>query len=252
MGPRPLACRTATQCAEGVDEDEERRRGSWLYAPLDTAFFLGLAMAGLLIVGLLALNALSYAYHRIGISLGWMVIILAAGLLGSMINIPVARLRAQIRQESTTVTVFGVTYRIPLAVRTGSTTIAVNVGGAVVPAAVAIYLICHDRLPLAALLATLIVTALVFAVARPVPGLGIVTPSLVPPLVAALAAIWLGGHFVAAVAYVAGTFGTLVGADLLNMPRIRSLQAPMVSIGGAGTFDGVFLTGLVAVLLASL
>ena len=95
-------------------------------------------------------------------------------------------------------------------------------------------------------------TALVFAVARPVAGVGIVTPSLVPPLVAALAAIWLGGHFVAAVAYVAGTFGTLVGADLLNMPRVRLLQAPMVSIGGAGTFDGVFLTGLVAVLLASL
>ena len=83
-------------------------------------------------------------------------------------------------------------------------------------------------------------------------GVGIVTPSLVPPLAAALAAIRLGGHFVAAVAYVAGTFGTLVGADLLNMPRVRSLQALEVSIGGAGTFDGVFLTGLVAVLLASL
>ncbi len=51
---------------------------------------------------------------------------------------------------------------------------------------------------------------------------------------------------------MAGTFGTLVGADLLNMPRVRRLQAPVVSIGGAGTFDGVFLTGLVAVLLASL
>ena len=185
-------------------------------------------------------------------SIGWMAIIMAAALLGSVINIPVARLRAEVRQTSTTVTVFGVTYRIPVAVRTRGTTIAVNVGGAIVPTAVAIYLISHDRLPLAALFATLIVTALVFAVARPVPGVGIVTPSLVPPLVAALAAIWLGGHFVAAVAYVAGTSGTLVGADLLNLPRVRSLQAPMASIGGAGTFDGVFLAGLVAVLLASL
>ena len=93
---------------------------------------------------------------------------------------------------------------------------------------------------------------MVFAVARPVPGIGIVTPSLIPPLCAALTALWLGGHAVAAVAYVAGTFGTLVGADLLNMPRVRSLQAPVVSVGGAGTFDGVFLTGLAAVLLASL
>ena len=232
--------------------DQQRRRRSWLYAPLGMGFFLALAIAGLLMIGLLALDALSYVYHRIGISLGWMAIIMAAALLGSMINIPVARLRAGVRQESATVTVFGVTYRVPLAIRTGSTTIAVNVGGAIVPTAVAIYLICHDRLPLTTLFATLIVAALVFAVARPVAGVGIVTPSLVPPLVAALTALWLGGHFVAAVAYVAGTFGTLVGADLLNMPRVRSLQAPMVSIGGAGTFDGVFLTGLVAVLLASL
>lgn len=230
----------------------QRRRDSWLYAPLDTAFFLALAVAGLLIIALVALDALSYAYHRIGISIGWMAIILAAALLGSMINIPVARLPGKVSQTSTTVTVFGVTYRVPLAVESGSTTIAVNAGGAIVPTAVAIYLIDHDGLGLHALFAALIVTALVFAVARPVAGVGIVTPSLVPPLVAALAAIWLGGHFVAAVAYVAGTFGTLVGADLLNMPRVRSLQAPMVSIGGAGTFDGVFLTGLVAVLLASL
>ena len=119
------------------------------------------------------------------------------------------------------------------------------------PTAVATYLICHDRLKLSGLQATLIVTAVVFAVARPVAGVGIVTSSLVPPLAAALAAIWLGGHAIAAVAYVAGTIGTLVGADVLTMPRVRSLQAPMVSIGGAGTFDGVFLTGLAAVLLAS-
>jgi len=78
---------------------------------------------------LVALDALSYAYHRIGISLGWMAIVLAAALLGSMINIPVAGLPAEVRQTSTTVTVFGVTYRVPLAIRTGSTTIAVNVGG---------------------------------------------------------------------------------------------------------------------------
>jgi len=127
-------------------------------------------VVGLPIIGLVALDALSYVYHRIGISLGWMVIIMAAALLGSMINIPVARLRAEVRQESTTVTVFGVTYRVPVAIRTGSTTIAVNVGGAVVPTVVAIYLICHDRLPLNALFATLVVTALVFAVARPVAG----------------------------------------------------------------------------------
>ena len=56
---------------------------------------------------------------------------------------------------------------------------------------------------------------------------------------------------VAAVAYVSGSLGTLIGADLLNLGRIQGLGAPVMSIGGAGTFDGIFLTGVVAVLLAS-
>lgn len=228
------------------------RRSSWLYVPLGTAFFLVLAAAGLLVLGLVAFDALSYVYRRIGISADWMAVIMAAALLGSLVNIPVARLHAQIREASATVTVFGVAYRVPLVVRTGRTTIAVNVGGAIVPSAVAIYLICHDRLRLSVLLATLAVTAVVFAVARPVPSVGIVTPALVPAVSAALVAIGLGGHAIAATAYVAGTFGTLVGADMLNLPRVRSVRAPVVSIGGAGTFDGVFLTGLAAVLLASL
>ena len=34
------------------------------------------------------------------------------------------------------------------------------------------------------------------------------------------------------------------------LPHVRRLGAPLVSIGGAGTFDGVFLTGILAVLLA--
>ena len=42
----------------------------------------------------------------------------------------------------------------------------------------------------------------------------------------------------------------LIGADLLNLGRIADLQAPVVAIGGAGTFDGVFLTGIIAGLLA--
>jgi uncharacterized membrane protein len=53
-------------------------------------------------------------------------------------------------------------------------------------------------------------------------------------------------------AYIGGSLGTLVGADLLNLGRVQGLGAPMVSIGGAGTFDGIFLTGVLAVLIASL
>jgi uncharacterized membrane protein len=46
--------------------------------------------------------------------------------------------------------------------------------------------------------------------------------------------------------------GTLIGADILNLPKVQGLAVPVASIGGAGTFDGIFLTGIIAVLLASL
>jgi uncharacterized membrane protein len=52
------------------------------------------------------------------------------------------------------------------------------------------------------------------------------------------------------IAYLSGVLGTLIGADLTNLNKIADLGAPVASIGGAGTFDGVFLTGIVAVLLA--
>jgi uncharacterized membrane protein len=84
-----------------------------------------------------------------------------------------------------------------------------------------------------------------------VPGIGIAIPSLVPPIIAATVALLVARTNVAAVAYVSGSLGTLIGADLLNLGRIQGLGAPVVSIGGAGTFDGVFLTGIIAVLLAS-
>ncbi|MGH8630223.1 MAG: DUF1614 domain-containing protein [Burkholderiales bacterium] len=42
----------------------------------------------------------------------------------------------------------------------------------------------------------------------------------------------------------------LIGADLLRLKDIRRLGAPIASIGGAGSFDGIFVTGILAVLLA--
>jgi hypothetical protein len=39
-----------------------------------------------------------------------------------------------------------------------------------------------------------------------------------------------------------GSLGTLIGADLLNLGVVRGVGTPVTSIGGAGTFDGIFLT----------
>ena len=83
-----------------------------------------------------------------------------------------------------------------------------------------------------------------------VPGVGIAVPMLLPPLLAAGVALILAFRRAPAVAYVSGSMGALIGADLLNLGRVAEMGAPVLSIGGASTFDGVFLTGILAGLLA--
>ena len=227
------------------------RRPQLFYFPLTAPFLIAGLVAIALLVALIQVGLFSYAFARLGISPGIALLLLAASLAGSAVNLPVARLRNQIVQVPGMVTVFGVRYIIPVLVRR-STTIAVNVGGALLPVAVSCYLIAHDRIGWQALVAVLAVGALVHMVARPVPGLGIAVPALLPGVFAALVAVALHPAAVAALAYAGGTLGTLLGADLVNLPKIRRLGAPVASIGGAGTFDGVFLTGIVAVLLAGL
>lgn len=198
-----------------------------------------LFLAGALAIGLVEVGVLEYSYERIGLRPHVFGALLVASLLGSWINLPVAELSSR-----------------PGAVVTAGpgggqgTLLAVNVGGAIVPAALSVYLLVARDLGWTAVLASAIVALVTHRVAKPIRGLGIVMPVFAPPLLAAVVAVALEPARAPALAYVAGTFGTLVGADLSNLSRLRALEAPVVSIGGAGTFDGIFLTGVLAVLLA--
>jgi uncharacterized membrane protein len=97
-----------------------------------------------------------------------------------------------------------------------------------------------------------IVAFVVYQIAYPVTGLGIAVSVFVPPLLAAVVALMLSRKSAPALAYITGTLGRLIGADIMNLTKIQGLGAPVASIGGAGTFAGIFLTGILAVLLASL
>jgi uncharacterized membrane protein len=132
--------------------------------------------------------------------------------------------------------------------------VAINVGGALIPTAVSIYLLSKSSISMIilSLIGVLAVALVTHMVARPVKGVGIATPAFIPPIAAAVAALILAPAQPRIIAYVAGTLGTLIGADLLNLSKIPKLGAPVASIGGAGTFDGVFLSGIIAVLLAGL
>jgi uncharacterized membrane protein len=226
-------------------------RPPFVYWPLAGPFLLAAVAIAVVLVSFLLVGAFTYALARLGIGPQAAALVLIASLLGGAVNIPVARFRDRAVRMESYVTAFGIRYVVPV-LRSRATVLAVNLGGALIPAALSAYLIVHDRLGWQALAAVAIVAVAVHLVARPVPRLGIAVPMLLPGLFAVLTAVLLHPVAIAGLAYVGGTLGTLVGADLTNLGKVRRLGAPVASIGGAGTFDGVFIAGIIAVLLAAL
>lgn len=224
------------------------------YLPLDLPHFSLLAVIFLVLVVWIEVRALRLAYLQLGFGSHAALIFLLASLVGSYLNIPVARLPGRQIVSGQEIPFFGMRYVVPVVINWPGTVIAVNVGGAVIPGLLSLYLLVRNRLWIRGAIATAIVAAVCHALAQPVPGLGIALPVFVPPLSAAAVALLLSPRHAGAgpLAYICGSLGALIGADLLNLGNIRGLGAPVASIGGAGTFDGIFLTGILAVLIASI
>jgi uncharacterized membrane protein len=219
------------------------------YFPLSTLFLVTLFVLIALLIVFIEFDVIQYAYEKIGIDRRYVFALLLLSLFGSYVNIPIGELPETRVPASQTISFFGVRYVIPVIHEQPKTVVAINLGGAVIPVALSAYLLFkHDQIG-RTLLAVAVVTAVVHWTARPLKGVGIAVPMFIPPAVAAVTALVISPDAAPVVAYIAGTIGTLVGADLLNLKKLRGLGAPVASIGGAGTFDGIFLAGIIAVLL---
>ena len=190
------------------------------YVPLALPFFLFLVGLFFFIVVLIQLQVLQYAYSKLGLSSGAALLLLLASLIGSYFNIPIAELPEREVRSGQVVDFFGMRYVVPLVTDWPKTVIAVNVGGAVIPSLLSLYLLLKNWIWGSAAIATLIVTIACYLLAQPVAGIGIALPFLAPPIIAAMAALLVARTNVAAVAYISGSLGTLIGADLLNLGRI--------------------------------
>ena len=221
------------------------------YLPLSPAFFSILVGLFVVLFLLIQFGALSYAYMRLGVSFGTAMLLLFGSLFGSYFNIPVAELAGQQIQSGRLIDFFGMRYVVPVVIDWPGTIIAVNIGGALIPGLMAAYLLIKYRLWVQGAAATAGVAAICHWLAQPVPGLGIAIPTLAPAAATAIVALLLSRRYAAQLAYIGGSLGTLIGADLLNLDKIQGLGAPVASIGGAGTFDGIFVTGILAVMIAS-
>lgn len=222
------------------------------YLPLAWPFLALLALALALLLILVQVRILRYAYMRLGVSSGWALFLLAASLIGSSINIPIAELAGGDFAEPGEVSYFGMRYIVPEVFSEPGVILAVNVGGALIPTLLSLYVMTKRSLWGRAVIATAVVATICHLLAQPVRGVGIALPTFVPPIAAALVAAIVSWEELAPLAYIGGSLGVLIGADLLNLDLLPTLGAPVASIGGAGTFDGIFVTGLLAVLLASL
>jgi uncharacterized membrane protein len=248
-------------------DTELYRRKRLIFRPISPLYYLVLSSFLLVMIpyiivffrGALAVG-LGIPPETVG---GFMVL----SLLGSMANIPLYEVttRSPIHTYRR-VSFFGVTWRLP-AIEMGfrKTLVTMNVGGALIPLLFSAYLllwsiprVSPDPVTTYVKMAFVltVVTFVVYRSSSLIKGLGIATPAFVPATTVAAATLFV--HWLSPlscptqIAYVGGTLGTLIGADLLNLRKIADLGAPVVSIGGAGTFDGVFTTGLISVLLVLL
>lgn len=214
--------------------------GPFLFAVLGLVFLFVLIQVG----------ALQLTFEKLGLAPEAGVTLLLVSLMGSLVNVPLFRMRAEEPSEPPPEPLRSLLKhrQIPFE---GITLVAVNLGGCLLPLTFSTYLILNAGAVLSDyLLAVATVSAVSYFASRPIAGLGIGMPVIVAPLAAAMAGIVLDAEHSPALAYVGGTLGVLIGADLLRLKDVRKLGSPVASIGGAGTFDGIFITGIIAVLLA--
>ncbi len=221
-----------------------------IYLPVTLLLFLVLVLVFPFLWLVLTFQAASVAVAKLGFSPEASALVLGLVILGSTVNIPLYERVSRVAL-SPDLELWGARFfwGLPLRRIEQKTIVALNLGGGFVPTLLALYQFSRVN-PVHILVVTAIVTIVSYYSAQVVPGIGIQMNALVAPLTAAMAAILVsGGAAASPVAFAGGVLGTLIGADLLHLPQIERMTPGVLSIGGAGVFDGIALCGLFALLL---
>jgi len=230
-----------------------------------------LRLTGCLVISLLIFTAcilpfmlvdlMSTALQNLHLSSSTAMLVLIGIVFGSVINLPIAHYPLDHEVEAPIFEPIAGWEMLPQYHRMRQEMIvAVNVGGCVIPVLLGIRMMRFiadggsDAIKVA-VVGMIVNTLICYRMAQPVPNLGIRLPFFLPALVA-LTLTWFGlpdaamRPYHAPVAFVIGITGPLVGADLLHWKDFKKIAAGTVSIGGAGTWDGIVLSGLLAALFA--
>lgn len=249
-----------------------------IFSPVSLRILAVLVLLIIIGLPLLFFGIIGAALANLGLNFWIIVLLIIAAIVGSFINIPITKVyESKLKKNRDpeqpkrkpsgqyAPSMYDKMYDTgrfvsnePVSEGKG-TLIAINVGGALIPVIISAYVIftiTPDMWYVLKLIgATAVVTAIAYFAAKPVKGIGIAIPFFIPLLSAVILGLVLGGGlgiYAAGIGYVAGTVGTLIGADLLHIKDAASESTRMMSVGGAGTFDGIFITGIIAALLAAL
>jgi uncharacterized membrane protein len=218
-----------------------------IFLPTILITFIGFFLLLPFLFSMAYFNIITLGFEKLGISPEFTSILLFLILIGSWINIPITK-KQLIYQEK--VSFFGL-FRKPAI---GIQAVAINLGGGVIPILLSFYFLYkawQSGLSLVPILqATLLMIIIAKVLAKIIPGRGIVISAFVPPIFAAFLAWIFIPNFMAPASFIIGSLGTLIGADLLNLNRAQRISPGLLSIGGAGVFDAVFLTGIISAILS--
>jgi uncharacterized membrane protein len=213
----------------------------------------------ILIIPLLFLGLVGAAFTRLGFSRIAALAVVLLMLFGSFINFPLYTIRRDMIRAGSGDFSFE-SAAAPWAPQpVWDTVISLNLGGAVIPVLVSVYLLYRavGLLGTAILgpigIGIVIVAVIAYIATRSVPGYGIKAPLFIPGLAALLCGLLLTGGtglLAGVTAFVAGTAGTLLGAGIAWLPRAKELEVPQVSIGGSGMFGAIFLACILSALIA--
>jgi len=202
-------------------------------------------------IAVLQVDLFEIAFAKLGLTPQESLLLLIGSLVGSGINLPLLQLRNPKLGFPVKVMVQKVIFGLAPKTLSDKVIIAVNVGGCLIPVGLSFYFMSLQLIdPIKMIIGIMAITLLSYKSSELIPGFGVGMPIFLAPLSAALLALVIDPEHAAQLAYMSGVLGVLIGADILRIKNITQLGSSIAVIGGAGTFDGIFLTGLIAALLA--
>lgn len=217
--------------------------------PVNSLFIFFLI--ALFFAAMLQIHIFEVAFVKLGLTPEVASFLLLGTLVGSGVNLPIYSMHTKASGHLVMSQDQKMVWEIFQPAKEGKVVIAVNVGGCLIPVGLCLYFISLQLIdPVKIVVGIFAITALSYKFSSLIPGMGVGMPVFLAPLASVLLALALDPEHAAHLAYISGVFGVLIGADILRLKNIAELGSPVAAIGGAGTFDGIFITGIIAALLA--